>query len=68
MSEKVKKSLVKIKSSDGEEFEVTDDVVKEIETLNTMATFGDEEQEEGDYKEQIPTFAMDGMFSVAVAT
>ena len=61
MSEKVKKSFVKIKSSDGEEFEVTDDVVKEIETLNTMATFGDEEQEEGDYKEQIPTFAMDGM-------
>ena len=40
MSEKVKKSFVKIKSSDGEEFEVTDDVVKEIETLNTMATFG----------------------------
>ena len=55
------KSLVKIKSSDGDEFEVTDDVVKEIETLNTMSTFGDEEQEEGDYKEQIPTFAMDGM-------
>ena len=61
MSKRVKKSLLKIKSSDGDEFEVTDDVVKEIETRNTMVTCGDEEQEEGDYKEQIPTFATDGM-------
>ena len=55
------KSLVKIKSSDGDEFEVTDDVVKEIETLNTKVKYGDEEQEEGDYKEQVLTCAMDGM-------
>ena len=61
MSEKVKKSFVKIKSSDGEEFEVADDIVKEMETLKTMVTFGDEEQETVDYKELIPTCVMDGM-------
>ena len=52
---------MKIKSSDGDEFEVTDEVVKEIQTLNTKVKYGDEEQEEGDYKEQVPTCAMDGM-------
>ena len=50
---------MKIRSSDGEEFEVSDEVVKEMETLKTMATFGDEE--EGDCDEQIPTCAMDGI-------
>ena len=52
-----KPKKLKIKSSDGDEFEVGDEVVKEMKTLKTMTEYGDEEE---DAEEQIPTCAIKG--------
>ena len=43
MAERAQKSLVKIKSSEGDEFEVEDDVMKEMETLKSLTMLDDGE-------------------------
>ena len=43
MSERAKSSLLKIRSSDGDEFEFDDESVEEIETLKTMTMLNDDE-------------------------
>ena len=53
MSKRAKKSKVKVKSSDGEEFVVDEELVNEMETLKTMTTFGDDD-------EQVPVCALNG--------
>ena len=53
MSKRAKKSLLKIKSSDGEEFEIDDEIVQEMETLKSMTMLDDDDKE-------IPTCAVDG--------
>ena len=55
MSKRVKKSSLKIKSSDGDEFEVDDDIVTKMETLKAMTMLV-----EDDEKEQVPTCQIDG--------
>ena len=42
MSERAKSSLLKIRSSDGDEFEFDDESVEEIETLKTMTMLNDD--------------------------
>ena len=54
---KPKKPVLKIKSDDGDEFEVGDEVVKEMETLQTMTKYVDECEDD---EEQIPTCALKG--------
>ena len=49
-------ATVKIKSSDGDEFEVGDDVVRELETLKIMTKFSDDLDED----EHVPTCAVKG--------
>ena len=56
MSKRSKVSTVKIKSSDGDEFEVGDDVVRELETLKIMTKFSDDLDED----EHVPTCAVKG--------
>ena len=43
MSKVTKKSPVKIKSSDGEEFSVDAELVDEMETIKTMTLFGNDD-------------------------
>ena len=55
MSKRVKKSSLKIKSSDGDEFEINDKIVTKMETLKAMTMlFADDEEE------QVPTCQIDG--------
>ena len=44
MSKRFKKEFCKIKASDGDEFEVEDDVVKKMETLTTLTMLGEGDQ------------------------
>ena len=53
MSKRAKRSFLKIKSSDGEEFVVDEELVIEMETLKTMTAFGEDD-------DQVPTCALDG--------
>ena len=46
---------MKIKSSDGDEFDVEDEVVKKMETLETMTMLDDDD-------EQVPTCQVEGRF------
>ena len=43
MSTRPNKSLLKIKTSDGEEFDIEDEVIKQMETLKTMTMLDDGE-------------------------
>ena len=51
---RLKKSSMKLKSSDGEEFVVDEEVMKEMETLKRMAKFCDDDDED------VPTCAITG--------
>ena len=44
MYKRARKSLLKIKSSDGDEFEFDDESVEEMETLKSMKMMNDDEQ------------------------
>ena len=54
MARRLKKSSMKIKSSDGDEFVVDEEVMKEMETLKRMAKFCDDDDEE------VPSCAIKG--------
>ena len=53
MSKRAKISHLKIKSSDGKEFIVDEELVNEMETLKEMTMFGDDD-------DQVPTCALNG--------
>ena len=54
MAKRLKKSSMRLKSSDGEEFVVDEEVMKEMETLKRMTKFGDNDDDE------VPTCAIKG--------
>ena len=51
---RLKKSSMKLKSSDGDEFVVDEEAMKEMETLKRMAKFCDDDDEE------VPSYAIKG--------
>ena len=57
MSKRPQKSVLKIKSSDGDEFDVGDEVLKEMETLKSITTFGEDDDNDEGF---IPTCPING--------
>ena len=54
MAKRLKKSSMRLKSSDGEEFVVDEEVMKEMETLKRMTKLGDNDDDE------VPTCSIKG--------